>query len=206
MASRCGIDNKSKHHRNQLTWLMFLTKIHSQKVIIAISFRSSLLQKLCQILHFPLKSKIFNFQGSGIGCNSFLIPKNIIFSKGPNMASQRFHICGHDQPLHQVNSNISSYFQFSSFNVDSNLLLLYHMQGSKAFLIHHVKLSSLTSKKYIPTFSLQRLVHLLPHIPCQHSCHLSQTKMVPIYNLKNYVFFSFEQKNKLQKQWNFWKK
>jgi hypothetical protein len=30
--------------------------------------------------------------------------------------------------------------------------------------------------------------------------------MVPIYNLKNYVFFSFEQKNKLQKQWNFWKK
>jgi hypothetical protein len=81
-----------------------------------------------------------------------------------------------------MNSSVNSYFQFSSVKVDSGLLLLCHKLNNKAFLIHCVKLSPLTSGRYIPTFSLQRFVHLLPHTPCQHSCHLSQTKMVNMYN------------------------
>jgi hypothetical protein len=57
-------------------------KIHHKKMIIVITFRNNLLQKLCQILHYPLKLKIFNLQGLSIGCNRLLVPKNIIFSKG----------------------------------------------------------------------------------------------------------------------------
>jgi hypothetical protein len=41
------------------------------------------------------------------------------------MALWSFHICNHDQLLHQVKFDVSLYFLFFSFNVDSNLLLLY---------------------------------------------------------------------------------
>jgi hypothetical protein len=108
-----------------------------------------------------------------IGCNSLLVPENIIFGRGPNMALQRFRVCSRDQLLHWVNFDVSSCFWLSSFNVDSNVLLLYHMQGSKAFSNNHVKLSFLIRRKYIPTSSLQHLVHLFPRISCQHNCHLS---------------------------------
>jgi len=67
---------------------------------------------------------------------------------------------------------LQQYFQLSYFKVDSNLLLFYNM-NSKAFPIHCVKLSSFTNKRYIPTFSLQHFVHLLLHIICQYSCHIS---------------------------------
>jgi hypothetical protein len=78
--------------------------------------------------------------------------------------------------------HVSLYFWLSSFNVDSDLLLLHNMHSSKAFLIHCVKLSSLTNRRYIPTFLLQRLLHLLLHTPYQHNCHLSQTNVVNTYN------------------------
>jgi hypothetical protein len=52
-------------------------------------------------------------------------------------------------------------------------------------------MSLLTNKKYIPTFSLQRLVHLLPHIPCQHNCYLPPTKVVHKYNKDFLMFFQF---------------
>jgi hypothetical protein len=112
------------------------------------------------------KFKIFNFHGLGIRCNSLLILKNIIFSRGPNGAPQRFHIRSHDQPLHRVNSSVSSYFWFTYFNVDFDLLLFCHLQGSKAFLLHGVKLSSLINRKHISTFSLQHPIHLLLHTLC----------------------------------------
>jgi hypothetical protein len=122
------------------------------------------------------------------------------------MALWIFHVYSRDQPLHRANFGVSSYFRFSFFKVDFDLMLLHHVQGSKAFSIHHVKMSSLTNKKYIPTFSLQRLIHLLLHIPCQHNCYLSPTKVVHKYNKLLLFFFNFEQKNELQKQWNFLKK
>jgi hypothetical protein len=127
-----------------------------------------------------------------------LVPKNH-FQWGPNMAPWIFHIYSHDQPLHRVNFGVSSYFRFSFFNVDFDLLLLYHMQGSKAFSIHHVKMSLLTNKKYIPTFSLQRLVQLLLHIPYQHNCYLSPTKVVHKYNKVFRSFFQFWTKERIAK-------
>jgi hypothetical protein len=112
---------------------MLPTKIHHQRMITTVSFKNNLLQRLCQILHCPLKLKIFNLQSSNIGCNNLLVPKNIIFSRGPNMAPQRFCIWGDDQPLHQMNFDVSLYFQFSSFNIDFNLLLLYHCKVARPF-------------------------------------------------------------------------
>jgi hypothetical protein len=158
---------------------MLLTKIHRRRVVTTISFKSSLFLKLRQIFNCPLKLKIFNLLGSGIGCNSLLVLENIIFSKGPNMAPRRFCVRSHDQLLHRGNFDVNSYFWFYSFNVDFDLSLFCHVQGSKAFLNHCVKLSSLINKKYIPTFSLQCLVHLLPHTSCQHNCHLLMHTQVP---------------------------
>jgi hypothetical protein len=100
------------------------------------------------------------------------------------MAPQRFHVHNHDQPFHQVNFDVTLYLWFSFFNFISNLLLIHHVQGTKAFLIHCVKLSSLNSRKYIPTFLLQHLIHFFPHIPCQHSCHHKQkwfTRTIKIF-------------------------
>jgi hypothetical protein len=62
-----------------------------------------------------------------------------------------------------VNFGINLYFWFSFFNVDFDLLLLCHMQGSKTFPIHRVKLSSLISKKYIQRSKLIGLKTSLYH-------------------------------------------
>jgi len=151
-----------------------------------------------------LELKVFNFLGLGIGYNSLLVPKNIIFGRGPNMAPQRFRIRSCDQPFHWVNFGVNLYLWFSSFNLDFNILLFYNMQSSKAFPIHHVKLSSHTIIRYIPTFSLQCLIHLLPHIPCQHNYHLSQTKVANKYNKD--CFFMFLTKEWITKTTKLWKK
>ncbi len=133
LASGHGIDNKNRHYQNYFKWIMFLAKIHRWRIIIAINFGSNFLWKLYRILKYPLKLKTFNLQGP---CTS----------RGSNMAPQRFHVCNYNQPLHRVNFGVSLYFWLSLFNVDFDLLLLYHVQGSKAFPIHHVKLSSSTSR------------------------------------------------------------
>jgi hypothetical protein len=139
---------------------MFLTKIHHRRMVTVVSFRNSLFRKLHQIFDCPLELRIFNLQGSNIGCNTFLVLKNIIFNRGPNMASQRFYVHNHDQSFHQGNSSVNLYFWLSSFNVGSNFMLLCHVKSNKAFLINHVKLSSLTSRRYIPAFLLQCFVHI----------------------------------------------
>ncbi len=150
LVNGCGIDSKSRHYWNRLTWIMLPTKIHHQRVVTSINFTSNLIRKLCQIFNCFLKLKMFNLLSSSTRCNNFLVSKNIIFNRGPNMAPRRFYICNHNQMFHWMNFDVNLYFQFSSFNVDPNLLLLYHMQGSKAFLIYRVKMSSLTS---IPSIS-----------------------------------------------------
>jgi hypothetical protein len=75
LVNGCGIDSKSRHYQNRLMWIMFLSKIHCWSVVTTVSFGSSLLWRLCQILDYPLKLKFFNFQGSGTSCNNLLVPK-----------------------------------------------------------------------------------------------------------------------------------
>jgi hypothetical protein len=189
LASGCGINSKGRKYQNFIAWIMLPAKIHCRRVVTVASFRSSLLWKLYQIFDCPFKLNFFNLLGLSTKYNNILVSKNIIFSKGPNTALWRYCVCSHDQLLHQINFDVSSYFRLSFFNVDSDLLLLSNMHSSKAFQIHCVKVSSLTNKRYIPTFLLQCLVHLLPHTPYQHNCHLSQTKMVNTYNEKFLNFF-----------------
>jgi hypothetical protein len=198
MASGCGINNKSKHYQNCLMWIMFPTKIHYWRVVIAINFENNFFWRLCQMLNYPLKLKFLNLLGSSTEYDSLLVLKNIIISKGPNMAPWRFCVYSDNQLFHQMNFGVSSYFRFSSIKGDFDLLLFCHRLNNKAFLIHCVKLSSLTNRRYIPTFFLQHFIHLFPHTPWQHSCHLLQTKMVNMYNKDFFkCFFSFEQKNEL---------
>jgi hypothetical protein len=128
-----------------------------------------------------------------------LVLKNIIFGRGPNRALQRFWVHSHNHPLHWVNFSVNLYFRFSFFNVDFNLLLLCHLQGSNAFPFHSMELSSLTNRKYISTLSLQRFIHLLPHTSCQHS-HVSQTKAAYTYN--KYFFYTSSVLNKKMKYIN----
>jgi hypothetical protein len=154
LASGYGINNEDRHYQHYLMWVMFPIRIHHQRVVTIGSFISNLLWKICQILDGPLELNFFNLMGSDTRYNNLLVLKNIIFNRGPYMALWRFHVRSHGQLLHQVKFDVSLYFWFSSSNVDSNLLLLCNMQNSKAFSIHHVKLSSLTNRRYIPTFSL----------------------------------------------------
>ncbi len=89
-----------------------------------------------------------------------------------------------------MNSSVNSYFQFSSFNVDSNFMLFCHMHGSKAFSIHCVKLSSLTNKKDISTFSLQCFVHFLPRTGLVNIVVIFQKQKWFTRTIKIFMFFS----------------
>jgi hypothetical protein len=120
LVSGCGINNKGWHYWNCLTWVMLLTKIHYQRMVTIVNFRSNLFRRLRQKFYCLLELKNFKL-GSSIGCNSLLLLKNIIFSRGSNMALRTFHIYSHDQLLHQVNFSVNSYFWFSFFNVDFDL-------------------------------------------------------------------------------------
>jgi hypothetical protein len=127
------------------------------------------------------------------GYNSLLVTKKIIFNKGQNMAPQRLYIHSHNPLFCRVHSIVNFYIYFSSFKVDFNLLMLYNMKSGKAFLIHLVKLSSLTNKKHIPPFLPQHLVHLLLHTPCKYNYHIAQTKVENTYNKLFLIVYNFEQ-------------
>jgi hypothetical protein len=103
-----------------------------------------------------------------------------------------------------MNYGVNSYFQFSSFNVDFDLLLVYNMKINDAFLIHCVKLSSLIRKRYILAFSLQHsficfLILLVNTIGIFHKQKWS-TCTINVFNiflvLNNEIFF------KKMKLWN----
>jgi hypothetical protein len=88
LANGCGINSKGRHYQNCLTWVTLLAKIHCQSVVTVVSFKSSLFQRLHQILDYLLELKICNNLGSNTGYNSFFLLKNISFSRGPNMAHE----------------------------------------------------------------------------------------------------------------------
>jgi hypothetical protein len=106
-----------------------------------------------------------------------LVLKNIIFGRGPNMALWRFCVRSQDKSFHQVNFGVNSYFRFFFFNVDSDLLLFCHVQG--------------------------RVARPSQSIMWNGPPWLTKSTSPP--SCCN-VLFSFEQKNKLHKQWNFWNK
>jgi hypothetical protein len=64
LANGCGISNKSRHCWNRLTRVMFLAKIHCQKVVTTVNFRSNLFQRLLNPRFF---SKVENFQSWALG-------------------------------------------------------------------------------------------------------------------------------------------
>ncbi len=123
------------------------------------------------------------------------------------MAVWRFHIYNHDQPFHKVNFGVSSYFQFSFFNDDSNLLLLCTCKVARHFQSIMWKCPCWPTKNATPSSHYNTLFVCFFILLVNTIVIFHQEKwFTSTIKFLEFFFFNFAQKNKLQKQWNFWKK
>lgn len=178
---RRGTNIKNKCHHNFLLEILFVwIFIHEDCAFHPSSEKSFCCGRYSSSKCLPSQKKIIIF-GMGIGHNSFMVQRSLVFSMVPNWFPWSFWFNFHMSQFQLFILGRSPILWFCSFN---NILFIF-MKGYNFLNIILWWLNSLQASwmPYFGTF-VQNLLHLFFHVPYHYCQHTTITK-----RMTNYCFF-----------------